>query len=167
MKALNSTKLMVMMLALVGIVHSLGCRTKTVTLKSDATQSNTVSVNEQTTYPTEPGTCIIQGYLIHIFPVDRNETDEPCKSFPCKALMIVTKSRSCGFGVQNKPVNGDTLSVNFIHSLASSEEFKNVYPAKVILPGLPVDRLFEAQIKIKIAPGDKLRYEISDYELLH
>lgn len=119
-----------------------------------------------TAYPTEPGTCVIQAYIIKIIPVDTTFVDEPCKSFQCKAHVIVTKSSACGFGVYKKPLAGDTLEVNFIHSLASSEASKKVYPARVNLPGLKEDQLFDAQIRIKLLPMEKLVYEIGNYDLV-
>jgi hypothetical protein len=97
---------------------------------------------------------------------DTTQTDEPCKSFPCKARVIITKSSACGFGVHQKPVQGDTLEVKFIHSLAPSEEFKGVYKAQVRLPGLKQDQLFEAQMRIKLMKMDKLSYEIGNYNLV-
>lgn len=120
----------------------------------------------QAAYPTEPGTCIIQGFIVKIYPVDQSSSDEPCKSFPCKADVVITKTRSCGFGVNSKPVEGDTILVNFVHSIASSEAFKNVYKAQVYLPGLLQDQLFDAQIRIKMLPMDKFAYEIGNYEIV-
>ena len=132
----------------------------------DNKSKNDLTISTPSVYPTEPGTCIVQGYIISIVTVDKLNMDEPCKSFPCKANVIITKSGACGFGVHQKPVAGDTLLVNFTHSLASSQEFNKVYPAKVILPGLKQDQLFEAQIRIKLLPMDKLAYEIGNYELV-
>jgi hypothetical protein len=120
---------------------------------------------QPTVYPTEPGTCIVQGYAVLIYPPDA-QSDEPCRSFSCKAKVVLTQCRSCGYGIAKKPAVGDTLEINFIHSLASSEEFKTIYPAKVILPGLKQDQMFEGQLRIKSAPGDLFLYEITSYELL-
>ncbi|HRG57958.1 MAG TPA: hypothetical protein PK323_03320 [Bacteroidia bacterium] len=144
------------------------CKTKPVSTspKNQQTIENTNN-NQVTVYPTEPGTCMIQGVLIKLLPNDASLEDEPCKSFPCKGLVVITKCRACGFGISNKPIEGDTLEVKFLHSTVSSDEFKGVYPAKVVLPGLKLDQLFEAQIKIKLSPGEILKYEIANYELIH
>lgn len=144
----------------------ISCKTK-ATLQKPAKEKMEVATNQPTAYPTEPGTCIIQAYIIEILPIDKSIIDEPCHSFPCKARIVISKSNSCGFGVQRKPVVGDTLEVKFIHSLASSDEFKKVYPAKVVLPGLKQDQLFEAQIKIKMLPMEILVYEIGNYQPVH
>lgn len=150
------------------LITLFSCKTKqaTVAPKNQQTVQNTDN-KQVTVYPTEPGTCMIQGVLIKLLPVDVALEDEPCKSFPCSGLVLVTKCRACGFGVSSKPMEGDTLEVKFIHSTASSEEFKSIYPAKVVLPGLKLDQLFEAQIRIKLSPGDILKYEIANYELIH
>ena len=140
------------------------CKTKQTPSNGSANKSS-AQQQQATVYPTEPGTCIIQGYAINIYPPDAS-ADEPCRSFSCRAKVVVTQCRSCGYGVPKKPVEGDTLDIKFIHTLASSEEFKKIYPAKVILPGLKKDELFEAQLKIKLAPGDKLLYDITTYELM-
>ena len=148
------------------------CKTKTpaqaVTTdkKQENKKENLVPKSQPTAYPTEPGTCVIQGYIINILPKDPNNINEPCKSYPCNAKVIITKCHSCGFGLAKKPVEGDTLEVHFTHSLASSEEFKSVYPAKVILTGLKQDQPFEAMIKVKLLPSEKLYYEIGNYEVL-
>lgn len=144
------------------------CKTKPASTSSKNQQviENTNN-NQVTAYPTEPGTCMIQGVLIKLLPNDASLESEPCKSFPCKGLVVITKCRACGFGISQKPIEGDTLEVKFLHSTASSAEFKSVYPAKVVLPGLKLDQLFEAQIKIKLSPGEVLKYEIANYELLH
>lgn len=142
------------------------CKTGTKVPVKTKTEIPEKSDKMETVYPTEPGTCVIQGYLNYIFPVDTTSQEEPCKSFPCKATAIITKSRSCGFGVQKAPQAGDTIVLKFIHSIAKSEDFKKVYPAKIVLPGLKVEQLFEAQVKTKIIPGDLIVYEIDDYELL-
>lgn len=148
----------------------LACKTKSSSQTTQATSITGATEKpvqpSQTAYPTEPGTCVIQGYIINILPIDKTAGDEPCKSFACKANVIITKSHSCGYGVHKKPVEGDTLQINFIHSLAPGNEVKKVYPAKVNLPGLKVDQAFEAQLKIKLLPMDKLSYEIGFYEVL-
>lgn len=140
------------------------CKTKSY---KNSSNSSVSSENKQqpTVYPTEPSTCIIQGYAVQIFPPNA-QSDEPCRTFSCKAKVVLTQCRSCGYGIAKKPVLGDTLMINFIHTLASSEEFKKIYPAKVILPGLKQDQMFEAQLRIKSVPGDLSRYEIASYELL-
>jgi hypothetical protein len=143
------------------------CKTKPPVETKEGNPQNVTTQNTQSEYPTEPGTCKIQGYVIKILPIDKTISDEPCKSFACKAQVVITKTRGCGFGVQRKPIDGDTLEINFIHSMVASQEFKKVYPAKVNLPGLKPDQLFEAQIKIKLLPMDKLFYEIGTYELVH
>jgi hypothetical protein len=153
-------------IAVLFFILLISCKTKPPVKTMEGNQQNQPIQNNQSAYPTEPGTCKIQGYLIKIFPLDQTITDEPCKSFACKAQVVITKTRGCGFGVQHKPIDGDTLEVNFIHSLASSEEFKTVYPAKVNLPGLKLEQLFEAQIKIKPLPMEKIAYEIGNYELV-
>ena len=144
------------------------CKTKPAsnTQPLNANADEKPANNKQAPYPTEPGTCNIQGFIYFIFPIDKLNSEEPCKSFPCKARVVITKIKSCGFGVSSKPNPGDTLEVNFIHSLASSRDFIKVYPAKVILPGLKQDQLFEALMKIKILPMEKFSYEISSYSLL-
>jgi hypothetical protein len=150
------------------LIFIISCKTATTT-KEKSLQNNTksdVTNATQSVYPTEPGTCIVQGYIISVVAIDKSIMEEPCKSFACKANVIITKASACGFGVHQKPVAGDTLLVNFIHSLASSQEFNEVYPAKVSLPGLKQDQLFEAQIRIKLLPMDKLTYEIGNYELV-
>jgi hypothetical protein len=128
---------------------------------------NKPTANKPTPYPIEPGTCIIQAFTTKIYPVNKNESNEPCKSFACKAQIVITKTMGCGFNVQKKPTVGDTIEVNFIHSLASSDDFKEVYSAKVNLPGLMLEQLFEAQIKIKLLPADKIYYEIANYDVIH
>jgi hypothetical protein len=148
-------------------IFFISCKTATTKKKSIENKSNKdTTIATQSVYPTEPGTCIVQGYILSIFTIDKSNMDEPCKSFPCKANVIITKSGACGFGVHQKPVAGDTLLVNFTHSLVPSQEFNKVYPAKVSLPGLKQDQLFEAQIRIKLMPMDKLTYEIGNYELV-
>jgi hypothetical protein len=149
-------------------IFSISCKTKAPSnaVISENTNQTSGLTSKPSTYPTEPGTCVIQGYILNIIPMDNAMLDEPCKSFPCLANVIITKSGACGFGVYQKPVVGDTLPIKFIHSIASSEVFKTVYPAKVILPGLKPDQLFEAQIRIKLMPMDKLAYEVGDYELV-
>jgi hypothetical protein len=117
-------------------------------------------------YPTEPGTCIVQGYVSEILPVDTAAQSEICKSLPCMARVVITQCRSCGFGVPLKPAVGDTLNVNFIYSLLSSNEYRMLYPTKVILPGIKTEQLLEAQIKIKLLLGDQISYQIAEYELL-
>ncbi len=149
-----------------GCIFFISCKTtNTPKKKSTLNQSHSEST-QPAVYPTEPGTCVVQGYILSLIPVDKSILDEPCKSFPCKANVIITKAGACGFGVHQKPAAGDTLLVNFTHSLVSSEEFKKVYPAKVILPGLKQDQLFEAQIRIKLLPTDRLTYEIGNYDLV-
>jgi hypothetical protein len=142
-------------------------------VKKPTTQKNQINNTSQNTsstnpapYPTEPGTCVIQGYVLIVLQNDTAQKDEPCKSFPCRAKVVITKSSACGFGVHQKPVQGDTLEVNFIHSLSPSEEFKGVYKAQVRLPGLKQDQLFEAQMRIKLMMMDKLAYEIGNYDLV-
>jgi len=158
-------------LILASLCMVFACKTKSASQTSNATSTsvNTAKPVEpsQTAYPTEPGTCVIQGYIIDILPIDKSSGDEPCKTFPCKANVIITKCHSCGYGVHKKPLEGDTLQINFIHSLAPANEVKKVYPAKVNLPGLKADQPFEAQLKIKLLPMDKLSYEIGFYEVLH
>jgi len=156
-------------LLLLIILSGFACKTKSLsqTIPLDNKFNVQQSTNQPSVYPTEPGTCLIQGYILSILPIEETNIDEPCKSFACKANVIITKSSSCGFGVAVKPSAGDTLLVNFLHSIASSEVFKKVYPAKVILPGIKQDQLFEAQIKIKLLPNDKLNYVIGNYELIH
>lgn len=151
-----------------GFVLSISCKVKAPAKekKQENITPNNTANSKPGPYPTEPGTCVIQGYIISLLKNDSTQIDEPCKSFPCKAKVVVTKSGGCGFGVSQKPVEGDTLDVNFTHSIASSEEFKGVYKAQVRLQGLKVDQLFEAQIRIKLRPMDKLSYEIGNYDIL-
>ena len=54
-----------------------------------------------TVYPTEPGTCIIQAYLIQ-------QAEPIVDGQSCKANGIVTQVRNCGFGINQKPAAGDT-----------------------------------------------------------
>jgi hypothetical protein len=163
-------------LSIITILILFACKTKTPAqaIGNDKNHEPTQEKNKEqirsksqpTAYPTEPGTCVIQGYIISILPIDPVNSNEPCKSFPCKANVVITKCHSCGFGVAKKPVEGDTLEVHFIHSLAPSETFKSIYPAKINLSGLKQDQPFEAMIKIKLLPSEKLYYEIGNYEVL-
>jgi len=161
-KLLNKMVCVTMLL----FVLMLSCKTKTSNqhVEKDQIVLNASKQNQQTAYPTEPGTCVIQAYILKIYPIDNTASDEPCKSFPCNAQIVITKTSACGYNVYRKPVIGDTLDVNFIHSLVSSDAFKKVYPAKVILSGLKQDQMFEAQIKIKLLPMEKVSYEIGNYE---
>lgn len=170
-KMLDSYKFSNLILSLLVLIILTGLACKTKSQSQTKSTENKFNVqqytNQPSVYPTEPGTCLIQGYILSILPIDETNMDEPCKSFACKANVIITKSSSCGFGVSVKPSAGDTLLVNFLHSIASSEVFNKVYPAKVILPGIKQEQLFEAQIKIKLLPNDKLNYVIGNYELIH
>jgi hypothetical protein len=151
-----------------GFVLSISCKVKAPAKekKQESNTTNNTAISNPAPYPTEPGTCVVQGYIISLLKNDSTQNEEPCKSFPCKAKVIITKSRGCGFGVYQKPVEGDTLDVNFTHSIASSEEFKGVYKAQVKLQGLKTDQLFEAQMRIKLRPMNKLSYEISNYDIV-
>lgn len=147
----------------------MSCKTK-VPANSNRKENvapNPISTNQQTPYPTEPGTCMIQGYVVQILSSEIQEVDEPCKSFPCKASVIITRSHSCGFGVPHKPLAGDTITVYFKHAMVGSKEFKKVYTTQLNLPKLNQEQLFEAQLKIKLLPMEKLAYEIGTYELVH
>ena len=122
------------------------------------------AVNKPAPYPTEPGTCVIQGYYTEIINI--NETmDEPCKSFPCMAKVVITKIGSCGFGIETVPSVGDTIPVHFIHTLASSAETAALHKTPINLPGLKADVPFEAQLKIKKRPQSQT-YEVGNYEII-
>lgn len=176
MKTAFSIKNYTWYLSLITTLFLFACKTKTpaqaVTHEKKTTQlqeknTNKIATKAQpTAYPTEPGTCVIQGYIINILPINPANLDEPCKSFHCKANVVIMNCHSCGFGVAKKPVEGDTIEVNFIHSIAPSETFKSVYPAKVVLSGLKQDQPFEAMIRIKLLPSEKFYYEIGNYEVM-
>jgi hypothetical protein len=151
------------------MVFVFSCKTSSPSkaIAADNKQQTLSNSSNQTAYPTEPGTCVIQAYIISIIPINNVDLDEPCKSFPCKANIIITKCNACGFGVQRKPIVGDTLEVNFTHSIMPSQQIKDVYPTQVNLPGLKQDQLFDAQMRIKFLPSEKLAYEIGNYDLVH
>jgi hypothetical protein len=84
-----------------GFVLSISCKVKAPAKekKQESNTTNNTAISNPAPYPTEPGTCVVQGYIISLLKNDSTQNEEPCKSFPCKAKVIITKSRGCGFGV--------------------------------------------------------------------
>lgn len=133
---------------------------------SHQSNTNTETPTSPMAYPVEPGTCMMQAYVLNIYLTNKDENQEPCKSYPCVADVVITQWRSCGYGVENKPHEGDTIKVKFIYSLVPSDEFNKVYPARVYLPGLTVNTAFEARVHIKNDLQAPIRYEVGNYEIL-
>ena len=59
-------------------IFFISCKTATTKKKSTENKSKKdTTIATQSVYPTEPGTCIVQGYILTIFTIDKSNMDEP------------------------------------------------------------------------------------------
>lgn len=110
-----------------------------------------------------PGTCRIEGKVIRICKANKNDTGTLCLTYPCDAMIRITKVLGCGSSVTSPLNKNSMIKVHFEYTLHNTRKlFPNM---KTHYPGLRKRSCFVADIAQVMKMGAGSSFVIYGYEL--